>query len=100
MIEMHRILTGRYDPEVSNFIKVNTETSGTRGHRYKIYTLYNIQGKKSTQHQKILVRPQISRHVEQPQSVVSAPSTKPFEGCLDKLWQDQPITFDYLRSQP
>ena len=36
MIETYKILTGKYDPEVSNFTKLR-EDSYTRGHKYKIY---------------------------------------------------------------
>ena len=103
MIEMHKIFTGRYDPEVSNFIKMNTETCGTRGHQYKIYKeISRLDTKKYS-----FVHRSVDTWNSLPQSVVSAPSTKSFEGRLDKLWQDQPIKFDYLdnnytsfRSQP
>ena len=36
MIETYKILTQKYDPEVSNFIKLR-EDSITRGHKYKIF---------------------------------------------------------------
>jgi hypothetical protein len=38
MIEMYKILTGKYDPEVSDFIDTIGE-SATRGHAYKIYKI-------------------------------------------------------------
>ena len=39
MIELFKILTGKYDPEVSDFIQLKGESS-TRGHNYKIFHLY------------------------------------------------------------
>ena len=36
MIEMYKILSGKYDPDVSNFIQLR-QKSCTRGHRYKVF---------------------------------------------------------------
>jgi ribosomal protein L33 len=38
MIELFKILTGKYDPEVSNFIQLKRESS-SRGHNYKIFKI-------------------------------------------------------------
>jgi hypothetical protein len=38
MIELFKILTGKYDPEVSDFIQLKGESS-TRGHSYKIFKI-------------------------------------------------------------
>ena len=68
-IEMHRIATGRYDPEVSDVIKTNTR-------------------KEVDSTPKILVRPQFSRHVEQPTAVrCLGTESRSFEGRLDKINQ-------------
>ena len=97
-IEMYKIITGRYDPEVSDFIKMNTETCGTR-HQHKI--IYKERSRLNTIKYSFVHR-SVDTWNSLPQCVVSAPSTKSVEGRLDKL-----IKLDYLdnnytsfRSQP
>ena len=36
MIEMYKILTGKYDERVSDFIELNNSEQCTRGHKLKI----------------------------------------------------------------
>ena len=38
MIEMFKIMTGKYDPKASNFIPLNTNV--TRGHNHKILKVH------------------------------------------------------------
>ena len=52
MIEMYKIMTGKYDRDVTDFIRMSH--SETRGHKYKIYKGQNRRSEQffcPTQHQ-------------------------------------------------
>lgn len=90
MIELYKIVTGKYDAEVSTFIKTQPEHS-TRGHKYKIYKQrprLNIR-KNSFCFRTVDVWNNL------PNSVVEADTVKSFESRLDKHWDKQPLKYDY-----
>ena len=74
VIEMYKILAGKYDPVVSNFIQFNTQLT-TRGHQLKIFSFVN----RTTNIWNSL-----------PEKVVSAPSILSFERRLVKFWANHP----------
>ena len=37
MIEVYKIVSGKYDPEVSDIIQIQKQTQNTRGHEYKLF---------------------------------------------------------------
>ena len=80
MIEMYKILTGKYDPEVSNFVKLNNSKQATRGHKYKI----------EKEHVKLNIRKQsfVQRSVDLwnslPPQIVKAETVLGFEIKLEK----------------
>ena len=90
MIETYKILSEKYDPEVSNFINLRDD-SNTRGHIYKIY--------KSRARLNVRKYSFCMRIVDQwnslPSDVVEAKTVNSFERRLDKLWRDQPIYYNY-----
>jgi hypothetical protein len=90
MIELFKILTGKYDPEVSDFIQLKGESS-TRGHNYKIF--------KICPRLNIRIYSFIHRSVDTwnnlPDSVVTAKNIVTFESRLDRLWKDQPLYYNY-----
>lgn len=93
MIEMYKILTGKYDPNVSDFVKVNT--NDRRGHQLKVFkqhTRLNLR-KYSFVHRSVNLWNSL------PEGVVNAPKTHTFERRLDKLWAKEPIKFD-MDAQP
>ena len=92
MIEIYKILTGKYDSTVtSNFVTLRDNDSITRGHNLKIFKercRLNIR-KNSFVYRSTDVWNSL------PQSVVDAPSVQSFEGRLDKLWKNHPIKNDF-----
>ena len=90
MVETYKILSEKYDPEVSNFINLRDD-SNTRGHIYKIY--------KSRARLNVRKYSFCMRIVDQwnslPSDVVEAKTVNSFERRLDKLWRDQPIYYNY-----
>lgn len=77
---MYKILTKKYDPEVSNFIKLNKAEKSTRGHQYKV----EKERPKLRLKQKSFVHRSCDLWNALHTDVVSAPSVKSFEWRLDK----------------
>ena len=90
MIEMYKILSGKYDPEVSNFIQLRQD-SCTRGHRYKIF---KKRPRLNIRKYSFCVRT-VELWNGLPNRVVEANTVRTFELRLDKLWRDQPQRFQY-----
>ena len=94
MIEVYKILTGKYDPQVSDFLPLHRDTTAnnrTRGHPLKL-----AKRKFSLD----VCKYSFSRRVEKmwnnlPNVVISAPSTNAFENRLDKYWSKLDIKFDF-----
>ena len=88
MLEIYKILTGKYDSSVtSNFVTSRENDSITRGHNLKIF--------KERRRLNILKNSFIYRSTDVwnslPQSVVDAPSVQSFEVRIDKQWKNHPI---------
>jgi hypothetical protein len=92
MIELYKILTGKYDKQVTDFIKLSTNE--TRGHQYKIA---KIQIKKDIRKYSFVHR-SVNMWNSLPQEVVDAPSVAAFERRLDKLWRAETAKFDYTET--
>ena len=90
MIELFKILTGKYDPEVSNFIRLSDNTT-TRGHNYKLFkTRTRLNTRKYS-----FVHRSVDLWNSLPLSVVSATTVRSFESRLDKHWKNQPLYYEY-----
>ena len=90
MIETYKILTQKYDPEVSNFIKLR-EDSITRGHKYKIF---KSRPRLDIRKYSFCVRVE-ETWKQLPSSVVEADTVQAFERKLDQHWKNQPIYCSY-----
>jgi hypothetical protein len=94
MIELYKILTGKYDPSVSNFIHINH--NDRRGHNLKIYK----------QHTRLDVRKHSFPHRctnlwnNLPANVVTSETVKMFESRLDRLWQHEDFKYNYEANPP
>jgi hypothetical protein len=90
MIELYKILTHKYDKNVSDFIKLNKCNKGTRGHNLKI----------EKQQFRLDVRKHsfVCRSVETwnslPAEIVNAPSIHAFEARLDRYWATEPFKYN------
>ena len=94
MIETYKILTGKHDPPVSNFLPLHREVrpgSATRGNILKLF-------KKHTTHQRCansFCYRVTDKWNSLPDTVVSAPSTTSFENRLDKHWDNLIVKYDF-----
>ena len=97
MIEMYKILTGKYDADVCDFIKIDNREINIRGQRYRLEkrrTAKTITSKRSFIHRNCDLWNLLSDYV------VSAPSVRSFERRLDKAWSNQPFKYDPLADPP
>ena len=92
---MFKIFTGKYDPQVSKFIKLNNN-SITRGHPYKI----EKQRIRLDVRRFSFVHRCVDKWNSLPEEVVSAPSVSAFERRLDRRWMTEPIRLDYEAQPP
>jgi hypothetical protein len=92
MIEVYKIVTNKYDPEVSNILHIQNQSQRTtRGHQYKLVKYrcrLNIR-KHSFCHRVI------NMWNELPESVVTAKNLLTFEKRLDRHWINQEQLFNY-----
>ena len=90
MIELYKILTGKYDEDVSNFLQTRDEST-TRGHQYKLYKSHSrldIRKYSFTQRTVEIWSNLTSK-------VVTAPTIMSFESRLDKFCENQPRKYNY-----
>ena len=88
MIEVYKILTGKYDPRVTDFITLSS--SSTRVHSYKIY---KEQSNRDLRRYSFIHR-SVKPWNNLPTEVVEAPSVGAFERRLDKLWSKEEAKFN------
>jgi hypothetical protein len=94
MIEMYKILTGKYDPRVAKFIKMNTNDN--RGHPYKIYKHHiRLDIRKYS-----FVHRSVNMWNSLPRGVVLAQKLHSFERQLDKLWADELFKYEFDAQPP
>lgn len=92
-IEMYKILTGKYDQDVSNFINLNNQQI-TRGHHLKI----KKERPRTIQRKYSFVNRTTNIWNSLPEYIISAPSVNSFERRLDKFWINLPIKYEYTSS--
>ena len=94
MIELYKILSGKYDTSVSNFIELNN--SDTRGHQYKIQKKHirlDIR-KRSFPHRCTNMWNNLA------DNIVSSKTVKMFESRLDRLWRDAEFKYNFEADPP
>jgi hypothetical protein len=90
MIEVYKIITGKYDVETTVSFKPNSDTS-TRGNRYKLY-----QGQVKYDLRKYFFSNRIIRIWNSlPDVVVNAGTTNTFKNRLDKFWCSQSMFYNF-----
>ena len=94
MIEVYKILTGKYDRGVANFIKLRkdhiTREEG-RGHSKRIY----IQRPKLNIRKHSFTVRVANLWNSLPEEVVNAKSVNSFKNKLDKHWRNQEVLYNY-----
>ena len=87
MIETYKLMTGKYDYEIVDFMPKQHESSSslpTRGHHLK---LYRQRAEKNLCNNFLSLR--ITSYWNSlPDKVVQAPNTKTFESRLDQYWKE------------
>ena len=98
MIEIYKILTEKYDKNVSDFIKLwinQTQRSSERGHGFK---LFPQRAKLDLRKHSFTVRTsQIWNSL--PDYVVNAKTLNSFKNRLDSWWDDQEIKYNDYKSE-
>ena len=89
MIEVYKILTGKYDKEVN--IQLQRHTGHTRGNKLKL-----SKARARTQLRQMFFTSRITNIWNSlPNDVIEAPSTATFERRLDKFWSNQEVKYDF-----
>lgn len=90
MIELYKILSGKYDMDVSNFLTLSNQTN-TRGHHLKL----EKKRPKLNLRKYAFSHRTVNTWNNLPEDVISAPSTKSFERRLDSSWKNAPLLYNY-----
>ena len=93
LIEVFKMITGKYDPEVSDLLHIHRQDSGsnTRGHPYK---LTKPPSKRNLSHH-FFTRRVVNRWNALPKEIVTAGSLNAFENRLDKHWEHLDIKYHF-----
>ena len=97
MIELCKILSGKYDKEAAPFVKLwkdMTSRRGVRGNSVKIFPQRARREIRKNSFALIIVKTWNCL----PDSVITAPTTNTFKNKLDKYWANQDILYDDHRS--
>ena len=91
MIEVYKLLQGKYDSDVSNIVKLHKDSDtreGTRGHSLKFFierACTNVRKKSSSLRVTKLWN-------DLPEVVVTAPSVNSFKNRLDRHWSSESLS--------
>jgi glycyl-tRNA synthetase (class II) len=92
MIEVYKIIQGRYDPEASTIIKLMNDTEqrfSTRTNSRKV--IYN---RANTNIRKNSFSIRIAKYWNKlPENIVNAPSINSLKNRLDKHWKDEELYY-------
>ena len=99
MIEVYKIISGIYDGDVPNILRLQsacTTRDGNRGHSFK---LFHQQWRKGIRGNFFTVR--VARVWNSlPSQVVEAPSLNTFKNRLNKAWEGEPFIYAPRASVP
>ena len=96
MIELYKILSGKYDPDVSDFIKLNESNYDTRGHQYKVK---KEAAKLNIRKQSFSFRT-TDLWNSLPPHIVNAKSILNFEIQLDRHWDNKDFKYNPDAEKP
>ena len=94
MIEVYKLLQGKYDSNVSNIVKLHKDSDtreGTRGHSLKLFI-----ERACTNVRKESFSLRVNRlWNDLPEVVVTAQSVNSFKNCLDRHWSIREFLYNY-----
>ena len=92
MIEVYKIMSGKYDPEISNiFQHQEQENHNTRGHKYK---LFKPRCRLNIRKNSFCIRV-VNMWNNLSENVVTANTLLTFERRLDRYWENQDQFYNY-----
>ena len=95
MIEVYKLLHGKYDSDVSNIVKLHKD-SDTRGHSLKLFI-----ERACTNVRKETFSLRVTRlWNELPEIVVTASSVNSFKNRLDRHWSTEKFLYNYKAALP
>ena len=94
MIETYKIMSEKYDPEVSNFLKMRKDHTARPTVRGNSKKLFNQRPKLDIRKYSFAVRI-INMWNSLPENVISAKTTNTFKNRLDKYWANQEVVYNY-----
>ena len=99
MIEVYKLLHGKYDSDVSNIIKLHKDSDtweGTRGHSLKLFIERACTNVRKESLSLRVTRP----WNDLPEVVVTAPSVNSFKNRLDRHWSTEEFLYTYKAALP
>ena len=93
MIETYKILSEKYDSEVTPGLLIRDTNTRTRGHSKKLKKRYSRLGVRKYAFANRIVDPWNNI----PAEVVNAKTLLQFEKGLDKHWEHQEVKYDYTK---
>ena len=92
LIEVYKIMSGKYDPEISNiFQHQEQENRNTRGHKHK---LFKPRGKLNISKNSFCIRV-VNMWNSLSENAVTANTLLTFERRLDRYWENQDKFYNY-----
>ena len=99
MIEVYKLLQGKYDSDISNIVKLHKDSDtreGTRGHSLKL-----VIERACTNVRKESFTLRVTRlWNDLPEVVVTAQSVNLFKNCLDKHWSTEEFLYSHKAALP
>ena len=94
MIEVFKILTGKYDTATDKFLKLRSECAERQGGRGNSMKLYAQRSRLELRKNSFGIR---TAHIwnSLPEVVISANTINSFKNRLDKYWKNQEVLYDY-----
>ena len=99
MIEVYKLLQGKYDSDVSNIVKLHKGSNtrgGTRGHSLKLFIEHAHTNVRNESYSLRVTR----LWNDLPEIVVTAPNANSLKNLLDRHWSTEEFTYNYKAALP
>ena len=97
MIELYKILSGKYNREAAPFVKLWKDMTSRRGVRGNNVKIFPPRARTEIRKNSFALRI-VKTWNCLPDSVITAPTTNTFKNRLDKYWANQDILYDDHRT--
>ena len=93
MIELYKILSGKYDREAASFVKLWKDMTSRRGVQDNSLKIFPQRARTEIRKNSFALRI-VKTWNCLPDSVITAPTINTFKNRLDKYWANQDILYD------